>query len=152
MSSQDFSAIPMAAPLQLLHDYWQSKLNGRIMPSRADINPAEMKTFLPHIVLFDVGAGQRLRIRLAGTRAVEAYGSEITGRYLDELELGELREQIMAAHQQCTASRAPYYWTGIYTRITDGRKLRVEHLDTPLSADGETVNMLLVGAAFVVLK
>ena len=152
MSSQDFTGVSMAAPLQHLHNYWQSKLNGRIMPSRADINPAEMKAFLPLIVLFDVEAGQRLRIRLSGTRAVEAYGSEITGRYLDELELGDRREAIMAAHAQCIASRAPHYWTDIHTRMTDGGKLRVEHLDTPLSADGETVNMLLVGAAFVVLK
>lgn len=152
MSSQDFSGAPMAPPLQKLHDYWQSKLSGRIMPSRADINPAEMKTFLPLIVLFDVEAGQRLRIRLAGTHAVAAYGSEITGRYLEELELGDRRDKIMAAHAQCIASRAPYYWSEIHTRITDGKKLRVEHLDTPLSADGQTVNMLLVAAAFVVLK
>lgn len=152
MSSQDFTGASMAAPLQHLHDYWRSKLNGRIMPSRADINPAEMKAFLPLIVLFDVKAGHRLRIRLAGTRAVEAYGSEITGSYLDELELGDRREQIMAAHAQCIASRSPYYWSEIHTRKTDGKKFRGEHLDTPLSADGEAVNMLLVGAAFVVLK
>jgi len=152
MSSQDFSDIPMAAPLQRLHDYWLSKLNGRMMPSRADINPAEMKAFLPLIVLFDVEAGQRLRIRLAGTMAVEAYGSEITGRYLEDLELGDRREQIMAAHAQCIASRAPYYWSEIHTRKTDSKRLRIDHIDAPLSADGETVNMLLVGAAFTVLK
>ena len=36
------------------YDYWETKRGSRSMPARADIDPIEMKAFLPHVVLMDV--------------------------------------------------------------------------------------------------
>ncbi len=40
--------------LRFLRDYWDSKRAGRIMPSRGDIKPSEMKEHLGWIILQDV--------------------------------------------------------------------------------------------------
>lgn len=36
------------------YEYWLAKAAGRVMPSRADIDPAEIKTLLPYVVLIHV--------------------------------------------------------------------------------------------------
>ncbi len=55
------------------------------MPSRRDLNPADIVTMLPHICLVDVDdRTKRYRIRLVGTETVKALGADITGKYLDQ--------------------------------------------------------------------
>ena len=40
--------------LEKLWIYWQSKLNGREMPSRADLDPVEIPELLPYVALIEV--------------------------------------------------------------------------------------------------
>jgi hypothetical protein len=54
------------------------------MPARKNIDPAEIPTLLPHLVLFELHEG-RLRYRLTGSTTVELLGREPTGHYLDEI-------------------------------------------------------------------
>jgi hypothetical protein len=64
--------------------YWQSKRSSRSVPCRSDIDPIEIPQLLRHIQLVDK-IGPRLRYRLCGTAIVEAYGCELTGKFLDEV-------------------------------------------------------------------
>src|SRR4029453_6278641 len=50
-------------------DYWRSKCADRVMPKRADIDPAELKAYLPSITLVDVVPDERRFVyRLVGTQ------------------------------------------------------------------------------------
>src|ERR1051325_4546970 len=99
--------LPMAGParrfqdhiddplLRQLYDYWQSKRSGRAMPRRADIDPAEIPKLLPHMMITEIlEGGQRYRYRLSGTAVSEAFGRELTGRYVDEVMTGAYRDFI----------------------------------------------------------
>jgi len=74
-----------SAMTRRIHDWWMSHRRGEI-PDRSDFDPAEFKDLLPYILISDVEASPfRIRYRLVGTRAAEATGFNIVGRYLDEL-------------------------------------------------------------------
>ncbi|MEZ5830748.1 MAG: PAS domain-containing protein [Dongiaceae bacterium] len=71
--------------VRLLHRWWLGKSNGAI-PDRADLDPADLKPLLPNLFIADVEhAPFRIRYRLVGTKATEATGFDLTGRYLDDL-------------------------------------------------------------------
>lgn len=71
--------------LAAIHSYWQSKLNGRRMPSRADIVPAELTSHLPQILLADVlDGGRDFRYRLLGTRLTRYFPQSATGKTFTE--------------------------------------------------------------------
>jgi hypothetical protein len=133
--------------LQALFDYWQRKRNGRFAPARADVVPTEIRALLPRLFIVElVGSPPRFRFRLAGTLVVERFGEEITGRYLDELDLDALNREIGADYMKTAESRAPVCSRWSYVKH-DGTPLRYERLLLPLSSDGETVDMILGGAA-----
>src|SRR6185437_105432 len=65
--------------------YWDHKRSGRIGPRRAEIDPAEIRPHLPHLVMTDViDGGNDFRFRLIGTRIVEGLGHDNTGRRFSE--------------------------------------------------------------------
>ena len=60
--------------------YWLSKRGDRRLPSRADIDPAEIPELLPNVILIDVDHhARRFRMRLAGTAICDTYHRDITG-------------------------------------------------------------------------
>lgn len=134
--------------LQQGYRYWDAKRTGRPMPSRSDINPAEIPALLPHVVLLEVlregdtaGAPLDFRYRLMGG-AVEAH---LTMRYTG-LRMSEI------PHQK-PPSRL---WQNFSTVVETARPLitqvpyigqhkdflAAQDLITPLSEDGQNVSML----------
>jgi hypothetical protein len=133
--------------LQPLFDYWQKKRNGRTAPSRSDIVPTEIKPLLPRIFIVEiVGTPTRFRYRLAGTLVVDRFGEEITGRFLDELDVDKRNDEIAAEYLKTAESRQPLCSRWSYTK-QDGTSLSYERLLLPLSSDGQSVDMILGGAA-----
>src|SRR5919109_4383974 len=67
-----------------LYQYWNARRGIRPMPTRADIDPAEMRQWLPRLMLVDVGqdAGS-FTYRLVGTQIVDLLGVNPTGRLVD---------------------------------------------------------------------
>src|SRR5689334_3090458 len=69
--------------------YWDGKRRGRAMPSRADIEPLEMKSWLAGMALIDVKRdasapnGYALRYRLVGSRPTTLRGQDVTGRRVE---------------------------------------------------------------------
>lgn len=93
-----------------LFDYWRAKAAGGAYPTRADIQPAELRSILPSLSLLDIdgeAGAQRLRVRLAGTRLRDYYGIEITGRYLDEFDLGDQVDYWSAAYREVIHAGRP---------------------------------------------
>ena len=76
---------------QDIFDYWASLCEtlGRF-PTRHEIEPARIVKQLPFVSLFErCGDSRRFQVRLAGTGFWNFFGSEITGRAIDDLPLGE---------------------------------------------------------------
>lgn len=137
-------------PLTEMYRYWRSKCRGKAMPSRVDIHPSEMKEFLPHTMLIDViptGApGVRFRLRLVGTHIVDGFGQEVTGKFIDEIDVGGQTANLLEACRKSVEDKAPIFLSGIMFQQTSGAKFFFERLGVPLSSDGQNVDMLLIAA------
>lgn len=132
-----------------LYDYWLHCADGRPMPERRDINPADFPRLLPFISLIDVeGAANRFRVRLAGTRLREIYDREITGSYLDDLEWGAMAEYWQSAYRRVVEASKPTQ--GMVRGPRGSRDHLVQFwLRLPLGGDAGGVSMILCYDAFV---
>jgi hypothetical protein len=129
--------------LRQLRDYWESKRRGRTAPPRADIDPAEIKPLLPHLLIADLFADPlRVRFRLAGTRVCDAFGFNIAGRWLEELDLTADIGFWLAQYERMIATQAP-----IYGRTTGTRGpvelFRSNWAMFPLSTHGQRIDQSL---------
>jgi hypothetical protein len=139
---------PQAVPLRKLLAYWLEKKGDRPAPIRTDIDPVEIKALLPHVGLVDIERlPLRFRFRLAGTEIAKGYGLELTGRYLDELDLNDHQHEILQEYIRAGESGEPSCSTLEYTR-KDGRHIRYERMVLPLSSDGKSIDMLVGGCVF----
>jgi hypothetical protein len=130
-----------------LYQYWLDKRGDRIAPSRAALQPEEITHLLPQIFLIDVVDGpRRFRFRLVGTAIVEVFGDDPTGRFVDELELNLPKEEMLEQYLGALRERCPLWRRWRYTK-PDGRLLEYERLILPLSSHGNSIDMLLCGAA-----
>jgi len=136
--------------LRALYHYWQRQAGGRAMPARRDIDPADIPSLLPHLILTDVLAGGRYRFRLIGTEISAAQGIQATGRYLDEVLQGEdYRAYVLGLYDELVQRRRPLYTDSFFLSLRDGAAERhTKRLMLPLSADGVRVDMVLVGQLF----
>jgi hypothetical protein len=140
-----------SAPLGFLVDiasYWAGKRAGRAMPARADICPFELRRNLAYIILLDVvGAPPRFRKRLVGSAIVAKEGFDSTGNWLDETVRNDIRDAVLAQHLEAVQGRRMSCYTVSFVG-KDGKNYRYQRLLLPLSADGETVNMLFGAVQF----
>lgn len=122
---------------------WDGKRAGRPLPSRGDFDPSEMKFALGDLSLYDVeDAPRRFWCRLDGTRQVELFGVDCTGRYLDECFPPDYYALAHASFSSAVDSRQP----GYYQRKVPyaGRIIRYEAAMLPLSSDGRRIDKLMV--------
>jgi hypothetical protein len=129
--------------------YWRSKCAERAMPSRAALDPVEMRGFLPHVGLAEVtlSTGPAIyRIRLAGTIIEEVFGP-VTGQPLEHALPPKVAARWRSLFDVALEAAAPVRAT---TRITHQEQtfLTAEVLMAPLSEDGLAVSMLFACVAF----
>jgi hypothetical protein len=145
-TSVESLAAPVHSSLRELQAYWLSKKGDLAAPARAAIDPSEIKSLLPSLLLIDVvddvASPQRFRIRLFGTGLVDAYGEEITGKFGDEIDLDDVVNELTAFLDTAVRECRPQYLRTEYTKVR-GRHLKYEQIILPLSDDGKKVNMLL---------
>lgn len=131
--------------LTALHSYWMRKRNGAFAPSRSDIDPVEIPSLLPHVLLLDViDGGARFRYRLAGTEIEERIGCRLAGRYLDEVTEGDYSSYIHALFRRSLTERRPLYSECVYG-LSDKLAHLTKRIMLPLSADGRAIDMFLCG-------
>jgi hypothetical protein len=132
--------------LSALLAYWRSKLAGRAMPRRADIEPTEIPQLLPHLQLVDRVDG-RYRYRLAGTAIVAAYGNELTGKFVDEIIPPGRRAVAEGHYNTVYQSKRPIFVRNKYTTTRD-IDIMASRVILPLSEEGATVSMVVTGQTF----
>jgi hypothetical protein len=91
-----------------LHQWWMA--NRRFgLPDRSDFEPMDFADLLPNILILDVEHEPfRVRYRLVGTKAREATGFNIVGRYLDELMPTEPEAPWLEIYWQSYQQRIPF--------------------------------------------
>jgi hypothetical protein len=140
--------------LLTLYAYWSAKRGQRAMPSRADIDPGDLRAVLPHVLLIDVlRGGADFRYRLVGTEIERHIGRPITGRLVSETLCGEYLGYIRSLHHRVIAEAVPVYSENNFNDGRSGFALiadfkRAYRLMLPLSRDGTKVDMLLCGQLF----
>jgi hypothetical protein len=130
--------------------YWNAKRGTRSMPARADLDPVEMKPWLPGVALVEVKCQPTarfpysLRYRLIGTRPTQLRGREVTGMTVEEGFFGASLEAALENYRLVIEEKKPVFdWD--HTPATGGFAREGETLLLPLSGDGgETVDMVLV--------
>jgi hypothetical protein len=123
--------------------YWHSLRRGREFPARADVDPAELKSSLPHLMIAGISyAPFRVFYRLVGTEIVHWAGLDFTNRFADELIFDDDAKDWTNYYRAVVDGRRPAY--GLSDWIVEGRvPLWVETLICPLSSDGRTIDRCL---------
>jgi hypothetical protein len=144
-----FAGLP--PDLYALFQYWRSKRAGRKMPARADLDPAELKTLLPSMILvdvvYDVAGTPDFVYRLLGTHEVEVRGENPVGKRVAESFFGPSLENVLGCYLSVVNSTVPYLDDDYFVR--DGDHFADEaNIFLPLSNDGDHVNMIIVYTAY----
>jgi hypothetical protein len=133
-----------------LYEYWLRKCGDRIMPRRADVDPAEIPPrLLPCISLVDVVPDERRYVyRLVGTADAQVRGHDPTGKSVAEGFFGPSVEDALGCYDRVVATKAPVLDPIPFT-ATNGRYSTEETMFLPLSDDGVNVNKIIVFSAYV---
>jgi len=128
-----------SAMIQRMAAYLVRKRGERAMASRADIDPTEIREFLPYVVLVDIENDPlRVYYRLVGTRIAEFYG-EFTGTWMHDRPISDAYRQIAEnIYRTLIDSKAPVYGV-TEMRTRSDAMVSYEWGYFPLSNDGVTV-------------
>jgi hypothetical protein len=136
--------------LGALYRYWNRRRDKRRMPDRREIDPLDLDpALLPHLGLMDIlEGGARVRYRLLGTKIVERWGSDPTGRYMDEVMSGTYAAYIHSLYRTLVQARAPVFSESLFRWDAEGH-LRTRRLYLPLTHGGTEVAIALIGQVFL---
>ncbi|MBI2256998.1 MAG: PAS domain-containing protein [Proteobacteria bacterium] len=128
-----------------LYRYWDAKKRGRKLPARADIDPAEMKPWLPGLVLVDVDPEPQRRIvyRVVGTAVCTHRGYDPTGRPVQEGLYGNVRDEVLENYRIAIDEQSIVFDYDS-TPSRSGLAREIGTLFLPLSSDGTTVDKVLI--------
>jgi hypothetical protein len=128
-----------------LYRYWDARKRGRKLPRRADIDPAEMKPWLPGLVLVDVGPEPQRQIvyRVVGTAVCTHRGYDPTGRPVQEGLYGNVRSEVLENYRIAIDEQSIVFDYNP-TSSRSGHAREVGTLFLPLSSDGASVDKILI--------
>ena len=134
----DFSIDELSKEQRLFYEYWLDIKGDRIMPARADFDPADLPKVLPLLSLEDVTYDPvRFQVRLVGSKTSSARDAK--GQYLDEIPG---TEDILAMLNQMVERKQPYSYTSNIK--WDERSYKTySSLIVPFSEDGERVTLAM---------
>ena len=136
--------LALTAPrLRQAYAYGANKAGDRPMPARRDIDPTEIPSLLPFVMLLDViPEPLDFRYRLIGTQVVNISHANYTGKLFSELPGKGSGSSVWNSCEQVVLTKAPFSEPPPY--VGPEQSLReCENLLLPLSEDGARVNMIL---------
>jgi hypothetical protein len=135
--------------LRALYSYWDRQRSGRVMPDRRDIDPTGLPgNVLPSLAMFDlIDGAQRVRVRLLGTDVVARFGRDFTGRFLDEIMIGDYLDYLIGLCREAYARRSPIYTENIF-RWQVRQDIVTRRLLLPLANGDNQPAILLAGLTF----
>jgi hypothetical protein len=139
---------PRDPDLYALWEYWNAARGDRAMPHRADIDPAQIPKLLPHVIMYTVMPDGGYTIRLVGEEIVSFVGRNATGSKAGAAMPARAAEILHRVLDEVATERLPKFRAGKAHWQPDRSYRDFEACFLPLSADGETVNIILCGIAF----
>jgi hypothetical protein len=131
--------------LKALLQYWRSKCGPGRLPSRADIDPLELKPLLGNINLIEVvpqpDRSRRFRYRLFGTEFIFYHGGDLTGQWVDQIGNPVYREQLVGLYNHVVDTGATPLLS--YDYILESRRHRFQAVILPLASDGRSIDVIL---------
>ena len=115
------------------------------MPAAADLDPLDIPRLLP-VVLIAEATPPGPRMRLLGSESTAAYGTEIRGKLISEVDLGKFTSAWNAAFEFVLAAKAAASAGGGFE--TASGAYAVELVLLPLSDDGVTIDRIFGGLVF----
>jgi hypothetical protein len=139
----DTSQFRTSAALTLL-SAWDRWRGARVLPTRRDMNLADITALLPTVVVLEVRSPQETTIRLAGTLLCTALGRELRGLNWIELTAPEARPRRAARLQAIVAQPCGALMSG---RIAarSGMSFEIEQLALPVRPDEPAAPMQILG-------
>jgi hypothetical protein len=131
-AGQEIDARLSSPRLRDLFDYWRGLAHAGV-PYRAQLDPADIKLLLPHIMMVDLSPEPlQVRYRLAGTEVVRFTGFDFTGRHLDEMGIDAHSEAvILDIYRKQRDDLWPVVGVAEYA-LMGQRLLRTEYIACPL--------------------
>jgi hypothetical protein len=130
--------------VRTVYDYWPAKRGNRLMPSRKEIDPGDLKPFLPSMMLLDVVPdARRFVYRLVGTKEVSERGYDPTGKPVSEAFFARTAEETLNLYSDVVRACAPFCFHDPY-EAPDGQTEHEDIIYLPLSGNGTDVDMILV--------
>lgn len=123
---------------------WHGKRRGRFMPARSDLDPIELKPWAGWLSLVRVlDGGENFVFVVHGTHAGWVTGLALQGRTTEALP-PSARLPVVESYRLACHLRRPLF-SAMIARDDLHRRVVLERAILPLSADGVTVDRLLVG-------
>ncbi|MCR9221807.1 MAG: PAS domain-containing protein [Alphaproteobacteria bacterium] len=144
---------PLCAAARRIVSLWESlRPAPDLLPGRRHFDPVTVPGLLPGIWLLErvdppagaaSDAAPRLRCRLYAAGLAERFGRDLTGRMLDEADVGFEGSAAERDFQAILADGRPRWWRGPVAMQTPRTPAAVEVVMLPLAADGRRVDMIL---------
>jgi hypothetical protein len=137
---------PRHPALRELETYWLAKKGSRQMPARAEIKPSEIKHLLPDIVMWS--APEPFIYRIIGDNVVRFVGKNNTGSPATTGMPPDAAASMLEVLALIVSAKEPRFRAGKAHWQPDKSQHEFEAAYFPLSADGQTVDMILGGIKF----
>jgi hypothetical protein len=129
--------------LNALVRYWNQKRGDNVMPSRIQIDPVDITRLLPIVLIAEI-IGTDARLRLVGSETTVAYGNEMRGRSIREIELGAFTPVWVEAFDKVAGDREPSFASGFF--VAGLQNCRIETVLLPLSDGNGNLSHIFGGA------
>jgi len=126
-----------------IYRYWSKRRCGQKLPRRQDIDPVEMKPWLPGLVLVDVEAPHRMTYRVVGTAVCQHRGFDPTGLAVEEGLYGNVRAEVLENYRIAVDEKSIVFDFDATTSHS-GFGREIGSLFLPLSTDSERVDQVLI--------
>jgi hypothetical protein len=130
--------------LERLLAYWDHKRAGRPAPTRAEIDPVEIKHLLSHIMIVDLTTDPfRVRYRLVGTEITKVSHFDFTRHFLDQLnfESGDTMDWT-DCYRQVAQSGLPGFGV-VHWKTGNVSRRWIEYVICPLSNDSGKISQCI---------
>jgi hypothetical protein len=129
--------------IALVLRYWNSLRRGSRLPGRSEIDPGEIKSALPNVMITAISYQPfRVLYRLVGTEVVQWARADFTNRYADELIFDVEERDWTDFYRAAVEARKPAYSLIDWVE-RDRPPVWAESLICPLSEDGGIIDRCL---------
>jgi hypothetical protein len=124
-----------------LYRHWLDLRGDGEMPGRHAFDPFDVPWILGDLSLIEIVSGDYL-FRVDGSRAVEFFGSEMTGKrlsqYPDPARVGHIRR----SYDTVVAGRAPHVW--LRDALVHGKRRTLEQVLVPFASGAGEVSHIAI--------